>query len=64
MGGPTTNGGSEMMKQYDIGGLTFQYVEGHQPEGAVEHAEPSPKPRPCAKRAKAPANKSREVSDK
>lgn len=53
-----------MMKQYVIGGLTFQYEEGHQPVGAVEHVEPSPKPRPKAKQAKVPANKSREVADK
>lgn len=53
-----------MMKQYDIGGLTFQYEEGHQPEGAVEHAEPTRRPRPKAKQAEVPANKSREVADK
>ncbi len=50
-----------MLKLYDLGGLTFQYEEGEQPEGATEHIE---RERPEAKRARKPANKARKAADK
>jgi len=52
-----------MLKIYEYKGLTFQFEEGEQPDGAVEvkkKAEPSEK---AAKVVK-PANKSRAVKTK
>lgn len=41
-----------MLKRYELGGLVFQFEEGHQPDGATEVKGEEPK-------AKAPANKAR-----
>lgn len=48
-----------MLKRYKIGGLTYQYEEGTQPEGAVEVKAEKP-----ANKAKAPANKSKKAAKK
>ena len=45
-----------MLREYRYMGLTFQFEEGQQPEGA-EPVEPE-------KKAKRPANKSRKPADK
>ena len=55
-----------MLKIYEYKGLTFQFEEGEQPDGAVEvkkKAEPSKKAEPAAKAVK-PANKARAVKTK
>ena len=50
-----------MLKLYDYGGMTFQYEEGEQPEGATEHTEGE---RPKAKRAPKPAHMAKRAADK
>lgn len=56
-----------MLKIYEYKGLTYQFEEGEQPDGAVEvvkkKAEPSEKAELAAKAVK-PANKSRAVKTK
>ncbi len=51
-----------MLKLYDLGGLTLQYEEGEQPDGATEHVEPEDRPK--AKQARQPANKAGKAADK
>lgn len=55
-----------MLKIYEFNGLTYQFEEGEQPDGAVEvkkKAEPSKKAEPAAKAVK-PANKAKAVKTK
>lgn len=47
-----------MLKIYKYNGLTYQYEEGEQPEGAVEVTAKPPE------KAAKPANKSRTVKNK
>lgn len=50
-----------MLKLYDYGGLTFQFEEGEQPDGATER-EGGEKPQ--AKQAPRAANKARKAANK
>lgn len=56
-----------MLKLYKLGGLTYQFEEGKQPEGAVEvkptKAEPKAAPAET-KEHEAPKNKARQVRNK
>ena len=51
-----------MLKIYVVNGLTYQFEEGEQPEGAVE-VKPTQVAAPPAK-AKKPANKARKAETK